>query len=223
MRRPLRHGFSPAKAVTSERGSMLIIALMVLLALTSVAMVAVQTVSSALGYAGNTRRGASAFRVTEGGAFTALAFASSLGPDTFVTSVDEDINATGKSVWQTDRMVPDTDWFDLTASGSFGFEGAESLAASTAYGAPDSAPYEVRVNVAPTGMRQPLMGYSVGGKGARCRFKYRLDAEGRVGQTFAGAGEDAAFEVWQRVRATTFVGPLTCEQAIGTIGRQAGS
>ncbi|MEZ4266278.1 MAG: pilus assembly PilX N-terminal domain-containing protein [Myxococcota bacterium] len=221
--RGLRRSFRFSRALKNERGSLLIIALMVLLALTSVAFVAVQSVSSALGYAGNTRRGASAFRVTEGGAFTALAFASSLGADTFVASVDESITSAGKAVWSSDHMVPDTDWFDLTASGSFGFEGSESLAAATAYGSPGVAPYEMRVNVAPTGMRQPLVGYSIGGKGARCRFKYRLDAEGRVGQTFADAGEEAAFEVWQRVRATTFVGPLTCDQATGTIGRQAGT
>jgi hypothetical protein len=218
----VRQRLRMAFAVHNERGSMLIIALMVLLALTSVALVAVQTVSSSLGYAGNTRRGASAFRVTEGGAFTAVAFASSLGADTFVASVDESIAASGKATWDAERMVPDTGWFDLGADGSFGFEGAESQAAATNYGAAGVAPYEMRVNVAPTGMRQPLVGYSIGGKGARCRFKYRMDAEGRVGQALTDAGADSAYEVWQRIRATTFVGPLACDQAGGSIGRQVG-
>ncbi|MCB9729338.1 MAG: hypothetical protein H6744_15855 [Deltaproteobacteria bacterium] len=197
---------------------MLIIALMVLLALTSLGLVAVQTVSSALGYAGNSRRSASAFRVTEGGAFTSLAYASSLGADIFVTKVDEAIAGSGKAVWDASQMAPDAEWFDLSAEGSFGYEGAQAVASATAFGSPGVAPYEVSVNVSPTGMRQPLVGYSFGGKGARCRFKYRLDSEGRVGQTFSGAPADAAFEVWQRVRATTFVGPLSCDQVSGAIG-----
>ena len=46
-------------ALRGERGMMLLVALLVLLALTSVGMTSVQLVNSELNFAGNARRGAS--------------------------------------------------------------------------------------------------------------------------------------------------------------------
>ena len=84
--------------VSNERGSMLLVALMVLMALTSVAMLSIHMTNSEIGFAGNNRRGAATFRVTESGAFTALTHALDLGPEGFVADVAAKVHGLGQEV-----------------------------------------------------------------------------------------------------------------------------
>ena len=197
---------------------MLLVALLVLLALTSVGMTSVQLVNSELNFAGNARRGASAFHVTESGAFAALAYSSSLGAETFATRVETEKKAqpdgSMKTVWKPADMVSGVDYFDLSETGSFGYEG--TVLSHLAQGSQSPVDFEVRITEA--GMRQPLAGYSFNGPGSRCRFKYQIDTVGNVGVQIAGETEDATQSVWQMIRNTVYVGPLPCEQKAAGLG-----
>ena len=198
---------------SARRGSIVIVALMLLLALTSVAMVAVHLTSTELGAAGNTRRGVSTFRVTEAGAYAALAYAHSLGPDAFIQDLEATKNAEGKSVWTPEHIVSGVDFFDMSSRGSFGYEGY--LLQLDALG---EKPADFEVIVTPTGMRQPLVGYSATGPGARCRFKYRFEATGNVGDQIGSEPQDAAYTVWQKITTETYIGPLPCEGSATATG-----
>lgn len=198
----------------NERGSMLIIVLFVLAALASVAGVAVQKVNEELQYAGNVRKGTSAFHVTVSGSFVALGHASGLGASGLVDDVETNKDGTtGRRTWEKSAMVPDTPYFDLSQSGSFGYEGYVTTLDAEA----GDEPYDVDVEVLATGMKQPLLGYSSSGPGARCRFKYQFDANGRVGNRFTIVDPDEEVveqqDVWQQVRTYMYVGPLPCDGA----------
>ena len=123
---PVRHAAKRRVRVTlrGERGMLLLVALLVLLALTSIGMTSVLLVNSEMGFAGNSRRGASAFRVTESGAFSALAYMSSLGAETFATRVEtekkQQPDGSLKTVWTPEDMVSGMTYFDLSETGSFG-------------------------------------------------------------------------------------------------------
>ena len=194
---------------------MLVLTLLILLALTSVAMVAVHLTSTELNAAGNTRRGVTTFRVTESGAFTALAYAHSLGPEAFVQKVnnapkDDD----GRAIFKPEDMVSGISYFDMSARGSFGYEGFLLNGSAIT-----QSPAEFDVRVQYTGMRQPLLGYSASGPGSRCRFKYRFEANGDVGDhDVAGEPADAAYAVWQKITTEVYIGPLPCEQGVGSAG-----
>jgi hypothetical protein len=195
-----------------ERGSMLLLVLFVLTALASIAGVAVQKVNEELQYAGNVRKGTSAFHVTVSGSFTALGHAAELGASGFVDDVETQKDpVTGVRTWTKDTMVSQTAYFDLSKSGSFGYEGE----VTTEDAEPGDEPYDVTVEVLATGMKQPLVGYSLNGPGARCRFKYRFDANGRVGNKFTVGDPDEDVveqqDVWQQVRSYLNVGPLPCD------------
>ena len=207
-----------AITLRGERGMMLLVALLVLLALTSVGMTSVQLVNSEMNFAGNSRRGASAFRVTESGAFSALAYISSLGAETFATRVESEKQAQAdgslKTVWTPEHMVSGMTYFDLSKTGSFGYEG--TVLEDTATGSGSPVDFEVRITE--SGMRQPLAGYSFNGPGSRCRFKYQIDTVGTVGSQLAGESEDASHSIWQMIRNTVYVGPLPCEQKSAGVG-----
>ena len=197
---------------------LLLVALLVLLALTSVGMTSVQLVSSEMGFAGNSRRGASAFRVTESGAFSALAYVSSLGAETFASRVEAEKkqlpDGSMKTVWTPEDMVSGVSYFDLSELGSFGYEG--TVLDEMAAGGQSPVNFEVRITEA--GMRQPLAGYSFTGPGSRCRFKYQIDTVGSVGTQLTGESEDASQAVWQMIRNTVYVGPLPCERKAAGLG-----
>ena len=197
---------------------LLLVALLVLLALTSVVMTSVQLVSSEMGFAGNSRRGASAFRVTESGAFSALAYVSSLGAETFASRVEAEKkqlpDGSMKTVWTPEDMVSGVSYFDLSELGSFGYEG--TVLDEMAAGGQSPVNFEVRITEA--GMRQPLAGYSFTGPGSRCRFKYQIDTVGSVGTQLTGESEDASQAVWQMIRNTVYVGPLPCERKAAGLG-----
>ncbi|MDP6946069.1 MAG: hypothetical protein QF464_18110 [Myxococcota bacterium] len=197
---------------------MLLVALLVLLALTSVGMTSVHLVNSEMNFAGNSRRGASAFRVTESGAFAALAYTSSLGAETFATRVETEKalqpDGSTKTVWKPTDMVSGVSYFDLTESGSFGYEGT----VLTDLAAAGDSPVDFEVRITETGMRQPLAGYSFTGPGSRCRFKYQIDTVGNVGVAIAGESEEASQSVWQMIRNTVYVGPLPCERKAAGLG-----
>ena len=201
-----------------ERGMMLLVALLVLLALTSVGMTSVHLVNSEMNFAGNSRRGASAFRVTESGAFSALAYVSSLGAESFATRVEtektQQPDGSMKTVWKPEDMVNNTTYFDLSELGSFGYEG--TVLSDLAAGGASPVNFEVRIVEA--GMRQPLAGYSFNGPGSRCRFKYQIDTVGSVGSQITGESEDASQTVWQMIRNTIYVGPLPCERKAASQG-----
>ena len=200
-----------------ERGMMLLVALLVLLALTSVGMTSVQLVNSEMNFAGNSRRGASAFRVTESGAFSALAYISSLGAETFATRVESEKKTQSDgsimTVWTPQTMVSGMNYFDLSETGSFGYEG--TVLNDLANG---GSPVDFEVRITEAGMRQPLAGYSFNGPGSRCRFKYQVDTVGSVGAQLAGESEDATQTVWQMIRSTIYVGPLPCERKSAGLG-----
>ena len=202
----------------NQRGMMLLVALMVLLALTSVGLTSLHVVNAELGYAGNLRKGSSAFRVTESGAFSAMAYASSLGASAFASRVESEKalqpDGTMKTVWQASDIVSAIPYFDLSASGSFGYEGVV-LNEEAASGA---SPVNFEVRITETGMRQPLPGFSFNGPGARCRFKYQLDTVGSVGTQLSGEPSDAGFVTWQMIRSIIYVGPLPCEQQASGVG-----
>jgi hypothetical protein len=211
-------GKQPRVSIKGERGMLLLVALLVLLALTSVGMTSVQLVNSEMNFAGNSRRGASAFRVTESGAFSAMAYISSLGAETFATRVEGDKapqpDGSIKTVWTPETMVSGMNYFDLSETGSFGYEGTVLSDLSGGSGSP--VDFEIRITEA--GMRQPLAGYSFNGPGSRCRFKYQIDTVGTVGTKLAGESEDATQAVWQMIRSTVYVGPLPCEQKAAGLG-----
>ncbi|MGM0577016.1 MAG: hypothetical protein ACQEXJ_14925 [Myxococcota bacterium] len=203
------------RSVRGERGSMLVLALLVLLALTSVAMVAVQNVNSELRYAGNARKGAAAYRVTEGGAFTSLAWAEAVGPGAFVSRVNQSLatSGSGYAVLDPGDLVTESGtftYFDMGPTGSFGYEGHLEQGSAQ----PGKAPFDFEVRVTPTGMRQPLVGYGASGAGSRCRFKYQLDSVGHVGTDATGAAADATWAAWKQIRTLQFVGPLPCDQVV---------
>lgn len=201
--RILRH-----RLVTDQRGTMLLVALLVLLALATLAMTAATFVTTELNAAGNVRRGTSAFRVTEGGAYTALAFASSLGASSFASSVSAGADAgTGKATWQATDMVT-VDYFDLDSEGkgSFGYEGAVQSQLDAG-----ASPADFWIDIVPTGMRQPLVGYSFTGPGSRCRFKYRIDSRGNVGDKLPQDPGEAESATWQQIRTYMYIGPLPCD------------
>jgi hypothetical protein len=191
-----------------QRGSMLLVALMVLMALTSVGMLTVHLTNSEVGFAGNNRRGSTAFRVTESGAFTALTHALNLGPEGFVADVAAKTDETGKAIWTPSHLVSGISYFDMSATGSFGYEGEVLSKRATG-----KAPVDFQIQITKTGMRQPLVGYSGTGPESRCRFKYQFDAVGNVGDQLTDEPADGAFTVWQKIRSLMYVGPLPCDRA----------
>ena len=196
-----------------QSGSMVVVALMLLLALTSVAMVAMHLTSTELGASGNTRRGVTAFRVTEAGAYAALAYAHSLGPDAFIQDLENTKGDDGKSRWSPEHIVNGFDFFDMGSRGSFGYEGFLLQLASLG-----EKPADFEVVITPTGMRQPLVGYAATGPTARCRFKYRFEATGNVGDQLSDEPQNAAYSVWQKITTETYIGPLPCEGSATATG-----
>ena len=199
----------------AQRGSMLVLTLLILLALTSVAMVAVHLTSTELSAAGNTRRGVTTFRVTESGAFSALAYAHSLGPEGFIQKVESaPKDDQGRAIFESEDLVSGISYFDMSARGSFGYEG---FLLNANAGSQSPADFDVRVKY--TGMRQPILGYSASGPGSRCRFKYRFEANGDVGDHDShGEPGDAAYAVWQKITTEVYIGPLPCDQGVAGAG-----
>ena len=195
-----------------RRGFLLVIAILLLLALSSVGLVAVQRSNTEIRYVGNVRRGSVAYRVTEGGARASLAYAHSLGAEGFAATWSATAVPAGGlwPRWSSDDMASDgVTFYDLGPSGSFGYEGYLDSTDSTT----TEPPVEVAVEISETGLRQPMVGYSFTGPGSRCRFKYQFDARGSVGSDGAGEPTDASFGVWKMIRALMYVGPLPCDQA----------
>ena len=202
----MRAALNPGTPEGVDRGSMIVVTLMLLLALTSVGMVALHLTSTELGASGNTRRGVTAFRVTEAGAYSALAYAHSLGPDAFIQDLESTKGIDGKSRWSPEHIVTGLAFFDMGSRGSFGYEGYLLQLASLG-----EKPADFEVVITATGMRQPLVGYSATGPTARCRFKYRFESTGNVGDQLSDEPANAAYAVWQKITTETYIGPLPCE------------
>ena len=212
------------RQATGERGSLLIISLLILLALASVGLVVVQKVATEQNFVGNARRGMVAYRVSEAGAYAALSYADSLGPTGFlhlleenkvdVGTADERVELTPNGLMQK-LTTNGMSFFDLSGSGSFGYEG--KLADEAASGTTATAPMDFRVRIRRAGMTQPLEGYEMTGPGARCRFKYEFDIDGNVGDA-AGQDTGQSFSAWKRLRALMNVGPLPCSRAAAGTG-----
>lgn len=222
-------------ALTDRQGSMLIVCLMVLLTLGAVAAPMVRKVNDEVRFSGNVRKGTTAFHVTESGAFTSLAYADSLGPAGFLSVLESQIEESGVEAptWQAWEMVPNVDFFDMSAEGSFGYEGymqntavADSAAnPNPGFGTPDddgtaaAGPVSFSVQVTPAGMVQPLVGYQMTGQSARCRFKYQFDSDGKITNPVGDMPDDAEFNAWKRTRAMMYVGPLPCDKTVGQPGQ----
>lgn len=198
-----------------QRGSVLLIALLVMLGLTSLAMVAARNVHNELSFAGNLRKSSSAYRMAQNGAYGAMAHVLDQGPEAFASGVSEQLEqdpaeATGSThpdqiTWYPRDLVDTIDYFDMAKTGSFGYEGTLSSDG-------EEPMFDFEVDVTRTGIQQPLAGYSASGPDSKCRVLYRFDAEGNVGSQdrVSGAPNDAAREVMHRVRAYAYVGPLPC-------------
>lgn len=224
----MERGRTRRAVVGGQRGYMLVIALLVLLALASVGMLAAQTISQEIQYAGNMRQGSVAYHVTEGGAFAALAYATELGPaglasaDTGITVVDptNPVETDVLARWGPDDLAGQgMTYFDMSTSGSFGYAGALLQSEGAGSASPTEwAPVNFEVQLRSTGLRQPMIGYGVSGSSSYCRLKYQLDTVGSVGRG-PGDTNDATGTVWQQIRALIYVGPLPCEQsAVGAGG-----
>lgn len=205
-----------------RRGSALVVSLMLMVALASVAMIAMNKLAGQGNYVSNDRRGALAYHVTESGLYTTLALADSLGASGFLSALEVS-QGTAQAQDATQGFVPSDltsggmSYFDLSDSGSFGYEGASMQSDSNLDPTVD-APIDFKVNVAATGMVQPLVGYSLNGEGSRCRFKYRVDSNGTVGRQKSGKDSSTDFGAWKRLRALIYFGPLPCKKSSGTAG-----
>jgi len=208
----------------AQRGSLLLIALLVLLALSSVGLVAVQNINSEIRYTGNARRGAVAYHVTESGAYGALAYADSMGPEGFIAqlALADDTDGDGRVDWMPSDLVGGAlPYFDLSASGSFGYEGylaGNEGASQSEAEIMNAMPARFEVEITSTGLRQPIIGYGFSGPGGFCRFKYQFDTEGSVGTALSDAPSEGGGPVWQRIRALMYVGPLPCDRAPTNLG-----
>ena len=205
-----------------ERGSALVVALMLMVALASVAMVMMHKLTGQISYVSNDRKGALAYHVTESGLYTTLALADSLGAGGFLAALDVS-QGTAQANDSTQGFIPGDltggglSYFDLSESGSFGYEGfmlQGDLAVDPSLG----PPIDFRVTVEATGMVQPLVGYSLNGEGSRCRFKYRIDSNGNIGHQKDGKDSNATFGAWKRLRALIYLGPLPCTKSVGSVG-----
>lgn len=207
--------------IFNRRGSALVVSMMMMVALASVAMVALHKLTTQLTYVSTERKGAIAYRVTESGVYATLALADSLGASGFLAALDSsnpNIGAGQKPGFDPDDLTEDGyAYFDLSKSGSFGYEGfVEEADRAQNPGALPS--FDFRVTVTASGMVQPLVGYSLNGEGSLCRFKYIFDSDGTVGNQEKGKDTTTNFGAWKRVRATMYVGPLPCSKSSGSMG-----
>ncbi len=207
----------------TRRGSALVVALMLMIALSSVSMVVLHKLTTQLTYVGTERKGALAYHVTEGGAYSTLALADSLGAAGFLMALDASNPNLGTGEEPgfdpEDLTENGVAYFDLSQSGSFGYEGFVAKTEADK-GEVAKAPFDFRVSVTATGLVQPLVGYSLNGEGSLCRFKYRFDSDGVVGQQDKGKDTLTSFGAWKRVRAVMYVGPLPCTKTHGTLGKK---
>jgi hypothetical protein len=205
----------------TKRGSALLVALMLMVALASVATVVLHKLTTEMTYVSTERKGTLAYHVTESGVFATLALADSLGAPGFLSTLD----ATSLDVQPgqspgfnpQDLTVGGAPYFDLSQAGSFGYEGfVQSTSPDEDFGG--KAPFDFRVSVTASGMVQPLVGYSLNGEGSRCRFKYRFDSDGTIGSQNQGKDSSTSFGAWKRIRALMYIGPLPCQKTSGSAG-----
>jgi hypothetical protein len=210
------------KLIQGSRGSALVVSLMLMVALASVAMVAMNKLVGQGNYVSNERKGSQAYHVTESGLYTTLALADSLGASGFLSALEVS-QGTAQAQDSSQGFIPSDltsggmAYFDLSESGSFGYEGA-AMQGDLAEDPSLSAPVDFRVTVTATGMVQPLVGYSLNGEGSRCRFKYRVDSNGSVGHQKEGKDTTTGFGAWKRIRALIYFGPLPCKKNAGGVG-----
>jgi len=200
-----------------RRGSILVVTLLILLGLASVGLIAVNKVANEQNVAGNARRGSVAYHVTEAGAYTSLAFTDFVGASGLSTVLAQVLQ--NAPIGEQPRMTPDElvgfSFFDMGKAGSFGYEGWSQQQFADA-DATLTPPMDFRVEIAVTGMVQPLEGYALNGRGARCRFRHQFDTDGNVGLS-ENDPDYETFRAWKRIRALINVGPLPCRQSGGTI------
>lgn len=190
---------------------------MILLGLASVGLIAVNKVVNEQSLAANARRGSVAYHVTESGAYTAIAYADSLGAfglTSMLTLVVAETPLGEQPLIEPDELAG-FPFFDMSATGSFGFEGASQQGFADADAAL-SPPMDFRVNIETTGMIQPLEGYALNGAGSRCRFRHKIDTDGNLGLSRTDSGFET-FRAWKRIRSLVNVGPLPCRKSGGTI------
>jgi hypothetical protein len=190
---------------------MLLIALLVLVSLAGVGMTAAYIVNDEMSFAGANRRGSTAFRVTEAGAFAALSHLSGLGAAALANMVASGQDDSGKLIWTEEDLVPTMPFFDSSEYGSFGYEGAVLAAEG-------QKPATFEIWITEVGMRQPLSGYGFSGPDSLCRVKYQLDAVGSMGSEISDGPADASTKVWQKIRTVLYVGPLPCSQSSAALG-----
>lgn len=217
--RPARRKNPPMgfRVLVTHRGSVMVVTLLVLLGLASIGIVAVNKIANEQSIAANARRGALAYHVTEAGAYTSLAFTDYVGAaglSTILAQVGQMTNL-GDEPTMTPEQLVGFPFFDMSKSGSFGYEGWSQEEARETTGI-QTPPMDFRVRITSTGMIQPIEGYSLNGRGARCRFRHQFDSDGNLGLS-PTSDEYERFRAWKRIRALVNVGPLPCRQSGGNI------
>jgi hypothetical protein len=196
--------------VSDRRGTMLLVTLMILVAMASMGFVAAQKLMSEINAAGNSRKGALAFRVTEAAAFTALATTASLQPAGLMALMAGPKDpATGLTTLRPQDLAPAAvGFFDMAKDGSFGYE---------AYGGAGTAPAlpsSFAITISYTGQRRQLSGYEIGSAHAMCLYKYQYDADGDA-RPLSGEPSDAQFVPWKRIRVYGWT-PYPCASGPST-------
>jgi hypothetical protein len=176
----------------NDRGAILIIALLLLLALTSIGLVAMQAASNDLNLTGNARVAQVARNIAMSGAEGTMAFAG-MNPSGFNQFV-----ATNANIQMT--SLSDA-FFDTTATDGTGSFGREGAAMSTAL-------WQSRMLAALTTHRAP--GFQMG---EFCFRRYITQTDGLYSSDPLGAAATAlTVERNAQARAMTamFVGPVAC-------------
>ena len=171
----------------APRGTLLVVALMIILVLAGIALIGVRNVSMELKTVGNFRAGEQASRVTEGGMLAVIALAVSKG-DAF----PQFVQAANYTIRMTD--VSDA-FFDVAAGGSFGYE-------FTNVGGVDFV----------TTLSSPIDTNRIPGYPVSDSFvwkKYRMETAGYYGNRTVTSPDDTLRNSLRRVVGFTYVGPYS--------------
>ncbi len=187
-----------------DRGSILMIALLVLLALTGIGLVAMQNASNDLNLTGNSRVAQVARNIATSGAEGTMAFAG-MNPSGFIQFVAGRFVAAGQATPAVPYAVIKMEdlsgtFYDTTTAnglGSFGREGANM----------STATWESRVPVALTSHRAP--GFQVG---EFCFRRYISETDGYYRNDVNTNATVQTVERNAQARSMTamFVGPVAC-------------
>ncbi|NOZ02350.1 MAG: hypothetical protein GXP54_10735 [Deltaproteobacteria bacterium] len=173
---------------SSDRGMVLILALMVLLVLSALSFAAVQSVTNAMSRAGSYRIGVVAYGLTAAGSEATMAMAA-LNPSGF----NDFVAANG---FQLSMGDVSNKFFDTAEDGSFGKELANVGGAN----------WVSQLSNPISSHRAP--GYAIG---EYCFRKYFATTNGVYGDQVVATPGDVLRNAQKRFMTTLYVGPVGCE------------